>query len=82
MTAERFLALARMASNSMWVRHYMHSFPGYFVLEIVDLLGEFVGERFEALCAEMISAGLHPAPEDSVGDVKLLRFRVAKEADA
>jgi hypothetical protein len=74
MTLERFFRLVQVLSNSIWVRHYLSSFPGKLVLEVANLKQE----SLEELRAELTEFGFEELPTTTCGAISLHRFAVSR----
>lgn len=75
MTLDRFLRLAQIVSNTIWTRHYLASWPGQMVLEVVNL----DGSSLDGLRAELLAKGFQEMPSDHIHDIERLRFAVARD---
>ncbi len=75
MNLDRFLQIARLVSNTIWVRTYVHSYPGRLVLEIVNLHGDDLG----VLRSDLSNGGFRELPAATADGIPLHRFAVTRD---
>lgn len=78
MSIEQFMRLVQLVGNSLWVRHYLSSYPGQMVLEIANI----GGEQLDQVRADLSQHGFQELPPASIEGVALHRFAVKRTSDS
>lgn len=74
MTVEQFMRLVQLVGNSLWVRHYLSSYPGQMVLEIANI----GGEQLDQIRVDLAQDGFQELPTASMAGVVLHRFAIKR----
>lgn len=78
MPIEQFMRLVELLGNSLWVRHYLATYPNQMVVEIANI----GGEQLDQVRSDLSQYGFQELPATSMAGIALHRFAVNRTSDS